>query len=83
MVSNTLSPCRRVPCRSSHLLLFLLLHSDDIKPGWDPSMLTVHLQKRLLFENASEDSGSAYSLRRGQEPASYVSANWQELEHAK
>ena len=44
MVSSTLTPCWRVPCSSSCFLLFLLLHSDEIKPGWDPCMLTVHLR---------------------------------------
>lgn len=48
MVSKTLSPCWRVPCSSSCFLLFLLLHNDEIKPGWDPSMLTLHLETTFL-----------------------------------
>ena len=52
MVSNTLSPCCRVPCNSSCFLLFLLLHNDAIKPGWDPSMLTMHLEDSHFLRQA-------------------------------
>ena len=48
MLSSTLSPCDRVPCSSSCFLLFLLLHSEAMKPGC-MSMLTLHLQHAYVL----------------------------------
>ncbi len=65
MVSNTLSPFCRVPCSSSCFLLFLLLHSEDNKPGWDPSMLTLHLQRGADLQISFEDTLIAKSTEVG------------------